>query len=276
MTKQPTDNNQVVGLLRGRVKTGDEVVFKSLRGIITAKEVESGLAEIRFFGKPMEVLTVLAKEGLTPLPPYIQSPLSEKDRARRYQTVYARQPGSCAAPTAGLHFTPKLLKRIEDRGVQIAKINLQVGFGTFLPVRNENLLKRELHEEEYEIDYDNALLINTALSSRRRIVAVGTTTTRCLESAVFKRLGKDRVRNGRGITRLFIMPGYRFRVVSAMITNFHLPRSSLLYLVCAFASRPNTKADLVEFKSSLIGRAYQEAVLNEYRFYSFGDAMLIL
>ena len=191
----------------------------------------------------------LAGAGQMPLPPYIRAPLGDPER---YQTVYAREPGSAAAPTAGLHFTPELLFRLRDGGVEMAHVTLHVGLDTFRPVEVEDVREHHIHSEWCELSVETATRIGRA----RRVVAVGTTAVRVLETS-----GGEPFR---GDTRLFVYPGYEFRVVDALITNFHLPRSSLLMLVSAFAGR------------ELIRRAYEVAVAERYRFFSFGDAMLIM
>jgi len=199
--------------------------------------------------------------GHVPLPPYI----AREDRAAdrdRYQTVYARPRGSVAAPTAGLHFTPEILERIRARGIQIVEITLHVGLGTFQPVRVKTVEDHKLHREWYEIPAEAARAINLARTERRRVVAVGTTTVRTLEYAAGQ-AGGDRVEEGQGEADLFIYPGYQFRMVDALLTNFHLPQSTLLMLVCAFGGK------------ELVLNAYRHAVKSGYRFYSYGDCMLV-
>ena len=197
--------------------------------------------------------------GHVPLPPYIKRPDAGDDR-ERYQTVYARTRGSVAAPTAGLHFTPGLLQALDERGVERAAITLHVGYGTFQPLRGEQVEEHRLAAEPFEITEAAARAVNRALEDGRRVVAVGTTTTRVLESAA---AGGKPIEAGSGSTGLYIAPGFDFRVVGALLTNFHLPRSSLLVLVSTFAGRERVLA------------AYAEAVAQRYRFYSYGDAMLI-
>ncbi len=197
--------------------------------------------------------------GHVPLPPYIKRPDAGDDR-ERYQTVYARARGSVAAPTAGLHFTPDLLQALDARGVERAAITLHVGYGTFQPLRGEHVEQHRLASEPFEITEATARAVNRALDDGRRIVAVGTTTTRVLESAA---AGGQPLETGIGSTGLYIAPGFQFRVVGALLTNFHLPRSSLLVLVSTFAGRERVLA------------AYAEAAARRYRFYSYGDAMLI-
>jgi len=208
------------------------------------------------FERPIEPL--LDELGIIPLPPYIHTPLAN---AERYQTVYARCEGSVAAPTAGLHFTPELLFSIQRSGVHLTFVTLDIGMDTFRPVKEERIEDHVIHTERCQLSREVAHQINQARREGRRVVAVGTTTVRVLETAALK---SQVVRPFAGPTDLFIHPGFRFRVVDALITNFHLPRSTLLMLVCALAGR------------ELMFRAYEEAIRERYRFYSFGDAMLIL
>jgi S-adenosylmethionine:tRNA ribosyltransferase-isomerase len=199
--------------------------------------------------------------GHVPLPPYIDREDRPTDR-ERYQTVYARSRGSVAAPTAGLHFTPEIMDRIRSSGIQIAKITLHVGLGTFQPVRAEKVEDHKLHREWYEIPDEAARLINAAKESGRRIVAVGTTTVRTLEYSA-RLAGESRIEAGSGEADLFIYPGFEFRIVGALLTNFHLPQSTLLMLVCALGGK------------DLVLRAYRHAVEAGYRFYSYGDCMFV-
>jgi len=201
---------------------------------------------------------VLDRLGEMPLPPYITHKLQDRDR---YQTVYAKQEGSAAAPTAGLHFTKELLDDITNMGVRIAEITLHVGLGTFRPVKAERIEDHHMHTEYYEIDQAAADIINHTKAGGHRVIAVGTTSTRTLESAADE---KGLLKESRGWTDIFIYPGYTFRVIDGLITNFHLPESTLIMLVSAFAGKEN------------VLRAYEEAIRERYRFFSFGDAMLIL
>ncbi|HEX4912586.1 MAG TPA: tRNA preQ1(34) S-adenosylmethionine ribosyltransferase-isomerase QueA, partial [Vicinamibacterales bacterium] len=198
--------------------------------------------------------------GHMPLPPYIKRADAAADRDR-YQTVYARERGSIAAPTAGLHFTPAILAALDSRGVERASVTLHVGYGTFQPVRVDKVEEHRVEAEHYEVPAATAAALTRARREGRRVIAVGTTTTRTLESLAVSADGE--VAAGRGETALFIYPGFRFTIVSGLITNFHLPKSSLLMLVAAFAGRERILA------------AYNEAIANGYRFYSYGDAMLI-
>ncbi len=204
---------------------------------------------------------VLNRIGHIPLPPYIDRPDTEADR-EQYQTVYAKPPGSVAAPTAGLHFTPEILDRIRARGVEITEVTLHVGLGTFQPVREEVVERNKLHREWYEISADAAERIQRARDAHRRIVAVGTTSVRTLEYAARQNPG-GRIVAQSGEADIFIYPGFDFRVVSAMLTNFHLPKSTLIMLVSAVAGREQTLA------------AYEHAVRERYRFYSYGDCMFV-
>ncbi len=201
---------------------------------------------------------VLDKLGQMPLPPYITHPLKDKNR---YQTVYAKHEGSAAAPTAGLHFTKELLDQIEAMGVNIAKVTLHVGLGTFRPVKVDNILEHHMHAEYYQIERTEADKINAAKRNGGRVICVGTTSCRTLESAVDK---NGMVGECSGWTEIFIYPGYPFKVMDGLITNFHLPESTLLMLVSALAGREQ------------VLRAYEEAVKEKYRFFSFGDAMLVV
>lgn len=200
---------------------------------------------------------ILDRLGQMPLPPYITHQLADKNR---YQTVYAKHDGSAAAPTAGLHFTQELLEEIREKGVRIAHVTLHVGLGTFRPVKVEHIEEHHMHSEYYRVEEEEARLVNETKAQGGRVIAVGTTSCRTLESAA----GADGIlRAGSGWTDIFIYPGYEFRVIDGLITNFHLPESTLLMLVSAFAGRESIMA------------AYEEAVRERYRFFSFGDAMLI-
>jgi S-adenosylmethionine:tRNA ribosyltransferase-isomerase len=217
---------------------------------------ESGIRRFKIITKGI-FLELLEKLGTMPLPPYIKEKLDDQER---YQTVYAKNPGSAAAPTAGLHFTPELLKQIEDKGVEIVKITLHVGLGTFRPVDAEDLTHHKMHEELYEVSEKASQQLNEAKLNKRRIIAVGTTSVRTLETQM-NRHGKFVAETSS--TDIFITPGYTFRAVDALVTNFHLPKSTLVMLVSALSD--------LEF----ILQAYQKAVQLNYRFFSFGDAMFI-
>jgi S-adenosylmethionine:tRNA ribosyltransferase-isomerase len=215
---------------------------------------------------PLPALQILETIGFAPLPPYIKrtDPASQHQLDKsRYQTVYAQQNGAIAAPTAGLHFTPQLLEQIKAKGIFIAQITLHVGQGTFLPVKTKTLEEHQIHSEQYSIDAQNADIINETISRGGKIFAVGTTTVRTLETVAIAAQGR-KVFASKGQTSLFITPGFEFKITDAMITNFHLPKSTLLALVGAFAGLDKILA------------AYQHAVEQKYRFYSYGDCMLIL
>ena len=200
---------------------------------------------------------ILDEIGLMPLPPYIHEELKENDR---YQTVYAKYNGSAAAPTAGLHFTPELLKKIEEKGIKIANVTLHVGIGTFRPVKEEKVENHEMHSEHYYIKKEDAEIINETKKNGGRIIAVGTTSCRVLETVADE---NGMVCETEGDTKIFIYPGYKFKCLDALITNFHLPQSTLLMLVSSLAGK------------EYIMKAYEEAVKEKYRFFSFGDAMFI-
>ncbi len=260
------DDRRWESLVRGRrLRAGTELVFEGtpLRAeIVAIAETGERLIE---FSEPVE--NWLEQIGVVPLPPYIRTELHD---AERYQTVYARRDGSVAAPTAGLHFTPELMFALREQGVEFAFVTLDIGLDTFQPVKAENVEDHAIHTEQCSLSAEVAHQINQAKLAGRRIVAVGTTVVRTLETAA--NLACDAAGNAcpyqvvrafEGPTSLFIYPGYRFRVVDALITNFHLPRSTLLMLVSAFAGRQN------------ILNAYEEAKRQGYRFFSFGDAMFI-
>lgn len=239
-----------------RLKTGQKILFGD--GLLTGELMEilpDGNRLIRFAhsGVFEEILDQL---GRMPLPPYITAQLENQER---YQTVYGKENGSAAAPTAGLHFTEDLLQRLKQKGVEIAEILLHVGLGTFRPVKAEDIREHVMHSEYFRVVPETADRINKAKSEGRRVIAVGTTVTRTLETAA----GSTGLEPGEGYTDIFIYPGYQFKVVDALITNFHFPKSTLLMLVSAFAGREETM------------KAYRIAVAERYRFYSFGDAMFI-
>jgi S-adenosylmethionine:tRNA ribosyltransferase-isomerase len=239
------------------VRPGQKLAFGDLAAVVEAAEGE-GFVAVRFDRAGPAFGEALARVGHVPLPPYIRRPDGPLDR-ERYQTVFARDPGSAAAPTAGLHFTPELLGRLEARGVGRSWVTLHVGPGTFLPVRGGDLAHHRMHEEPYRVPEETAAAFRACRARGGRVVAVGSTAVRTLESA---HVGGS-LRPGDGRTSLFVTPGYVFRAVDAVITNLHLPRSTLLMLVCAFAGRERVLA------------AYGEAVAERYRFYSYGDAMLV-
>ena len=240
-----------------RVKIGTIISFGN--GLLTAKcqELgEEGIRIVEFFYKGI-FYEILDKLGSMPLPPYIKAKLQDKDR---YQTVYAKNIGSAAAPTAGLHFTKELLNKIEKKGIKICYITLHVGLGTFRPVNVEDVKTHKMHSEFYQMTKEVADVLNKGKKEGKRIVSVGTTSTRTLETIMTK---YGEFKETSGWTDIFIYPGYKFKAIDAQITNFHLPKSTLIMLVSAFASK------------KIILNAYEEAVKNKYRFFSFGDSMFI-
>ena len=240
-----------------KAKPGTRIIFGD--GLLTGEVIDvvddgNRLIQFSYEGIFEEILDKL---GQMPLPPYITHQLKDKNR---YQTVYAKYEGSAAAPTAGLHFTKELLNEIKEKGVEIANVTLHVGLGTFRPVKVENVLEHHMHSEFYDVEEEEAKKINECRKNGGRVIAVGTTSCRTLESVT----GEDGiVKAGNGWTEIFIYPGYKFKAIDCLITNFHLPESTLLMLVSALAGRENIMA------------AYEEAVKEKYRFFSFGDAMFI-
>lgn len=257
------ENNEWECLLKPgkKVIKGDVLVFsKDFFATVLEKE-EGGIVKIQLFSKSKSIQDSIETYGQVPIPPYIQDGnLSQAFHNERYQTIYARNEGAVAAPTAGLHFTKDLLQEIEAKGVEIIYVTLHVGLGTFRPIQSESIQDHLMHEESYNISKQAAEALNQAIKNQKRIIAVGTTVVRTLESS-FK---NGEIQSGEEKTRLFISPGYQFQVIKGMITNFHLPKSSLLVLVSAFLSLEETK------------KAYVHAIESRYRFYSYGDAMLIL
>ena len=240
-----------------KAKPGTKLVFGD--GLLTAEVVDvveegNRLIQFHYDGIFEEILDQL---GQMPLPPYITHQLKDKNR---YQTVYAKYDGSAAAPTAGLHFTKELLQKVKDMGVDIAEVTLHVGLGTFRPVKVDNVLDHHMHSEFYMVSQEAADKINRAKENGHRVIAVGTTSTRTLEAAADE---NGHLQETSGWTEIFIYPGYQFKVIDALITNFHLPQSTLVMLVSALAGREH------------VLHAYETAVKEKYRFFSFGDAMLI-
>lgn len=241
-----------------RAHKGDDIIFGD--GCLTAKVLDTtdfGGKIVKFRYKN-SFEKILDEIGQMPTPPYIKKPLQDKER---YQTVYAENTGSVAAPTAGLHFTKELLKEIEKQDVSVAFITLHVGLGTFRPVSVKNIEEHKMHEEYYEISETTAKVINSTKKSGGKIFSVGTTSTRALESVADM---DGKVKACKGWSNIYIYPGYKFKTVDCLLTNFHLPKSTLLMLVCALAGRER-----------ILG-AYKEAIINNYKFFSFGDAMLIV
>jgi S-adenosylmethionine:tRNA ribosyltransferase-isomerase len=243
----------------GKLKPGRTVHFGDDSAVEIVEVLGGGLRRVKFVGQ-LDASATLAKYGAVPLPPYIHRPPRPQDR-ERYQTVYAEHDGSVAAPTAGLHFTPALLERIKQRGTALATLDLQIGPGTFKPVEVDDLADHPMHAEAYRVSNETAELINRRRQAGGRVWAVGTTVVRTLETVA----GPDgTIHPGAGDTKLFIYSPYTFRAVDRLLTNFHLPRSTLLMLVCAFGGYEN------------VMRAYGEAIEQRYRFYSYGDAMAIV
>lgn len=241
-----------------KARPGDKISFGGGKLVAEVLEVIEGGNRIIRFTYDGVFETILDELGEMPLPPYITQKLEDK---ARYQTVYAKHEGSAAAPTAGLHFTPELLKEIEEMGVKIARVTLHVGLGTFRPVKAEDILEHEMHSEYYVVEQEQADLLNETKQSGGRIFAVGTTSTRTLESVTDE---NGVIQAKSGWTNIFIYPGYAFRAVDCLITNFHLPESTLIMLVSALMGK------------DLVMEAYAEAVRENYRFFSFGDACLML
>jgi len=270
LTRQSADDpNEWECLVRpGRkIGIGEKLHFGASSGDPSELEAEvtarGSFGERRIRFAPVhDFFSRVQRIGHVPLPPYIHREDDPASDLERYQTVYARTRGSVAAPTAGLHFTTETLERIRERGIEIAEITLHVGLGTFQPVRVDRVEDHTLHRERYEISAEAALAVNRARAEGRRVVAVGTTTVRTLEYAAGQ-AGRHRVSAGFGETDMFIYPGYEFRVVGALLTNFHLPESTLLMLVCAFGGK------------DLVLGAYRHAVKAGYRFYSYGDCMFV-
>jgi len=251
----------------GKVKTGEVIVLRDREDRdwhqVRAVDRTCDGRWLLDVGSAQKVEEILAQIGFAPLPPYIKrsddKQLAKAD-LQRYQTVYADRPGAVAAPTAGLHFTERLLEQLKDKGVRLAYVTLHVGAGTFAPIKAEQLADHKMHTERFSISRESADVINETRDKGGKIIAVGTTSVRTLETVA----SGGRVAPVEGVADLFIMPGFKFKMVDAMITNFHLPRSSLLALVCAFAGLENVLA------------AYRYAIEKRYRFYSYGDAMLII
>ena len=240
-----------------RVKIGSVVTFgDNLLNMNVLKEYDEGIRDVEFsYNGVFE--DIIASIGYMPLPPYIKEKLEDKER---YQTVYSKINGSSAAPTAGLHFTEDLLQQLKDKGVQIEYVTLHVGLGTFRPVKADKIENHTMHSEFYKIDVDTAQRLNTAKKQGKKIIAVGTTSVRTLESAVNDEQMLEKLEDN---TNIFIYPPYNFKFVDSIITNFHLPESTLIMMISAFSGKEN------------VFKAYQHAIENEYRFFSFGDAMFI-
>lgn len=259
--KRENDKWEALARPAKRLKTGKKIIFNEKLSATVSGRTEEGRVVIEFSANG-DFDEILDEIGKTPLPPYIKRADENFDTDReRYQTVFARERGAIAAPTAGLHFTPQILDEIKNLGANVAEITLHVGYGTFEPVRVEDLSEHKVLPESYEISAETAKILNKARAENRRIIAIGTTTTRCLETSVAKN-GKFIAENSKA--DLTITPGYEFKAIDGLLTNFHLPKSSLLVLVSTFAGH------------KFIMNAYAHAVAENYRFYSYGDCMLIL
>jgi S-adenosylmethionine:tRNA ribosyltransferase-isomerase len=256
-----------------RARVGAQIALYDPKGnpagicAVVVETNDEGNRRLKFSGTP-DIGDQLKRLGETPLPPYIHRDHELPEDRERYQTVFARSSGSVAAPTAGLHFTPELLEQIRGRGVQVCFVTLHVGPGTFLPVKTETLAAHRMHEERFEVGQETARIVNEAKSSGRRVFAVGTTAVRVLESIAGQNNGK--IVENAGKTRIFIYPPFQFKIVDALLTNFHLPCSTLLMLASAFAAPGETRG------REMMLAAYTEAIRERYRFYSYGDVMLIL
>ena len=259
LTQKENDVWEVITGPGRRAKAGSRFVFGN--GILKAEIIdvlENGNRLAKFTYEGNNIFNILEKVGEMPLPHYITEKLEDNDR---YQTVYAKELGSAAAPTAGLHFTPEILKKIKDKGVNIGYVTLHVGIGTFRPVKVENIEDHKMHSEHYHLPKETADLINETHKNGKRVIAVGTTSCRTLESVATY---NGEITEADGWTSIFIYPGYEFKCIDALLTNFHLPQSTLIMLVSAFYNREDVLA------------SYNDAVKKEYRFFSFGDCMLLI
>ncbi|WP_138268377.1 tRNA preQ1(34) S-adenosylmethionine ribosyltransferase-isomerase QueA [Anaerofustis stercorihominis] len=256
---KPLSNNMFEVMIKPakRLKNGTIVKFDDNLSMQVVEKYDEGLAKVKFFGCD-DVFSYIDKIGTVPLPPYIKEKLDDDDR---YQTVYSKDKGSAAAPTAGLHFTKELLEKIKDKGINICYVTLHVGLGTFRPVKEDDISNHKMHSEFFIISEETAKIINDTKKRGKDIFAVGTTTVRTLESC-YQKYGD--IRPVSMNTDIFIYPGYEFKVIDHLITNFHLPKSTLLMLISAFYNKDD------------ILKAYEEAIKERYRFFSFGDAMLII
>lgn len=256
------DDNSWECLVGGRVRPEMIIELDKKLEAIIEKNNGNGTWVIKFNKSGVDFFNIINKIGHLPLPPYIKRSEDKEEDKKNYQTAYANDNkiGSVAAPTAGLHFTPELLGKIKERGIEVAYVTLHVGLGTFSPIKSENILEHTMHSEYVEIGDESSRLIKKAKSDNHRVIAVGTTSSRVLESWANKGFEEG----FRGWTDIFIYPGYKFKAVNGLITNFHLPKSSLMLLVSALAGKEN------------IDKAYQEAISRKYRFFSYGDAMIII
>ncbi len=273
LVKPTREGSPWEALTKPGLKPGQEVIFTQNLRARSVGNQQNGLTTLQFNTNDKQLMDLLTDIGKTPIPPYITPQQNESELREAYQTVFATHPGSVAAPTAGLHFTQDLLNRLNKKGIQISYLTLHVGPGTFKSVKTDSIANHSLHHESFNIAPHTAKTILDAKNDHRRIIAVGTTTTRVLESLANQ---KDPFKNLSGETDIFIYPSFKFKIIDGLITNFHLPQSTLLMLVSAFVSSPNTPNEFTNFRNSLAGIAYAQAIERKYRFYSFGDAMLIL
>ena len=258
-------------LSRPGLKEGQKVNFGPLMALVVGREDD--LVKLKFNYSGEYLLSRIFDLGKTPLPPYIKSSKSEREWRRIYQTIYAKDDGSIAAPPAGFHFSEKLIRKLTSRGVGMEYLTLHVGLGTFRPVKSAQIEDHKMHSERFNLEKETCDRLNLAKREGKRVIAVGTTTCRVLESQSDE---EGVLTPGQGETKIFIYPPYKFKFVDGMLTNFHLPKTTLLMLVSALVSAPNTKTAFKSFAENLMGKAYQKAIKGGYRFFSFGDAMLIL
>ncbi len=270
---QTADTESWDCLTKPGLKVGQVIHFDGSSLSATCERLDHYTRLLKFDKTGFEFLSALDQIGQVPLPPYIEWHEDDSLSLRElYQTTYAQVLGSVAAPTAGLHFTPELDAQLLARGVKILELTLHVGLGTFLPVKTPDITQHQMHSEWFELAPDTADHINLAKQNGQRIIAVGTTSSRVLESQAAE---DGTVKAGTGETSIFMYPPYRFKCVDALLTNFHLPESTLLMLISALVSQPNTDRPFTTFEASLVGQAYLTAIQEKYRFFSFGDAMLI-
>jgi len=269
LTKKVNDNTWDV-MVKPGIKTDTKILFSLFSGVKISENHET--SRVQFSINNTELFNQLAIIGHTPIPPYVHSSKSENSLRDGYQTVYAKSEGSIAAPTAGFHFTKELLMKLKNKGIQIEYVTLHVGLGTFTPIKEGDISKHKIHSEYFELDKKTTENLNTAKREGKRIIAVGTTTTRVLETCSNE---KGILESYKGETNIFIYPPYKFRFVDCLITNFHLPHTTLLALVSAFVCYPNIKEKFTNFDSTLMGEGYKKAINNNFRFYSFGDSCFI-
>lgn len=267
---RPSNSHNWWCMHRGSLRVGNNLVFSELSAVVVSKK--DGLAEIKFDIKEDAFDEWIEKNGHTPLPPYIKMTMDELEVRGKYQTIFARYKGSVAAPTAGFHFSREMLNELKSKGVGLEFVTLHVGPGTFLGVKTDKIEDHQMHSEWYELKEDVTRRLNEYKKKGKRIIAVGTTATRVLESCVDD---NGLLKGGTRDTDIFIYPPYKFKFVDSLITNFHIPKSTLIMLVSAFVSRPNGKEKFEKFETSLLGKVYSTAIKQKFRFFSFGDAMFI-